>query len=43
MATSFVTLHVGAHAKGFATALMWAFEGLLAGVRVRVDAQARRP
>jgi hypothetical protein len=42
MATALVALHVAAHAKGLPAAGVGAAEGLLAGVRVRVDAQAGR-
>lgn len=40
MAAPFVTLHVAAHAEGFATTGLRALERLLPGVRVAVDAQA---
>jgi hypothetical protein len=43
VATSLVSLHVAAHAKGFATSRLRALVGLLACVTVAVDAQAAWP
>lgn len=42
MAAALMALHVTAHGKSLATAGMGAAEGLLARVRVGVDAQRRR-
>jgi hypothetical protein len=42
MASTFMTLHVAAHAEGLSAALVRTLEGLLAGVRMRMDAQAGR-
>lgn len=42
MAPSFMSLHITPHAEGFATALMWTFEGFLASVAVAVDAKTAR-
>lgn len=43
MAATLMALHVAANTEGFAASLMRALEGLLAGVGVRVDAQAGGP
>ena len=43
MTSPFVPLHVTPHAEGLATSLVRAFEGLLAGVAMAVNAQAARP
>ena len=42
MAATLVALHVAAHGKGLAAASVCAAKGLLAGVRVGVDAQGGR-